>query len=170
MENPNPATRQLSAYATPAEIEELVAVLKAQWRECGRQMKEAAANIRPLLRQKGESNAAAYQRFCAMGKAEQERVNEVDCLQEQRRDINRLIKEIIDEGIVPWRWVYAIDGLPQLAAVMARYDAARGLADEAWHREVAATPVDDAAWEEELQWRRKCEDDRAHPERFVHRV
>jgi hypothetical protein len=43
-----------------------------------------------------------------------------------------------------------------LDAIVRRYLVAKQAADEAWERDVAATPVDDAAWEDELERRRQC--------------
>ena len=67
-------------------------------------------------------------------------------------------------------WRYTLVPPPPLDAIMARYEAAVREAEAKWCERVAATPIDDAAWEQELEWRRKCDDDAAHPERFVHSV
>jgi hypothetical protein len=50
---------------------------------------------------------------------------------------------------------FGADPLPApLDAIVRRYLVAKHAADEAWARDVAATPVDDAAWEQELERRR----------------
>ena len=87
------------------------------------------------------------------------------------RDVRNLL-EALREGVVPRSWLFGrkVPLPPPLDAIMARYEAADRKAEARWHEKVAATPIDDAAWERELEGRRKEEDDAAHPERFIHHV
>jgi hypothetical protein len=123
MENPHPATRQLSAYATADEIAAAIAAVKAIHREVCR-----------------------AERVGKPSRADRNEVNDV--LRRLRSDL------------VPWRWVAMGCSTPPapLDAIMARYQAAKKQADARWQTEVEATPIDDAAWKEELQRRRRIED------------
>jgi hypothetical protein len=91
-----------------------------------------------------------------MTKADQERVDQVEGLRLEQHTINIVLDEIARD-VVPWRDAGCLVAkVPLLATIIARYEAACEVASEVWHREVAATPVDDAAWEQELERRRNA--------------
>jgi hypothetical protein len=166
MENPRPATRRLSAYATAEEIVAAIDAAKAFRRDCLRAQRAANRALGPLGRQKGESARAYDKRIMTMTKDERDIAWESLPSWDQEK-INGVLKEL-QNGVVPWRWIS--NKLPALDLIINRYEVAAKQADAAWHKEVAATPIDDAAWELELERRRQCEDDDAHPQRFIHWV
>ena len=154
--NPNPASGRLSDYATPEDTAALVVALKAEWRAQDERMREAKNRIGPLARRPGETSAAYERRCMAMTKADQERVDQVEGLRLEQHTINIVLDEIARD-VVPWRDAGCLVAkVPLLATIIARYEAACEVASEVWHREVAATPVDDAAWEQELERRRNA--------------
>jgi hypothetical protein len=155
-ENPNPASGRLSDYATPEETAALVVALKAEWRTQDERMREAKIRIGPLARRPGETSAAYERRCLAMTKTDQERVDQVEGLRLEQHTINIVLDEVA-RNVIPWRDAGClVVRVPLFAAILASYEAACIVADEAWHREVAATPVDDAAWEQELERRRNA--------------
>jgi hypothetical protein len=168
-ENPNPATRAMSAYASPAEIEAAITSMKSLALE--QQRAERAANLAlgPLGRQRGESRRAYDRRFCAMSREDQDIVvGSAAMPHHDAREVRQILREYLLIGAVPPQhngWYPT-----PLSQIVGRYKAAAKAADVKWHEEVAATPIDDAAWEQELERRRKWDDDAAHPERFIVRV
>jgi hypothetical protein len=149
----------LSDYATPHEVAVLTAELKSLYRELGRKLREAKLRAGLLLQQPGESNASWYERFRALSKADKERASAPLELQRDRRQINDLLKRIADDAIphsTKFGTVWGKAG--ELVAPFAqRYDAAFKAAHEQWEQECLQIPVDDAAWEKELQRREEIE-------------
>jgi hypothetical protein len=113
MENPNPASRHLSDYASSDEA------------------KVAARALRKV--RAGERDF--YGRY----------------------SLNEALGEM-RKGLVPWRWVYSAPPPPPLDEIMRRYSLARAEGEANWHRDVANTPIDDAAWEHELARRSEIDD------------
>ena len=130
-QNPNPPSNQLSDYATADEITGAIAALNKVWGDYGREMKSDKA----------------------------EGGHRYDDFRWYRCGINEAIKEL-REGKMP-RWRKPDTGIEvppsPLDTIMARYQGAKDAAQARWVAEVAARPVDDAAWEAELQWRRECD-------------
>ena len=170
-------SHRLSAYATVEEIAALTTALKDLYRELGRQGRALGSRVKPLQQQRGEGQKAWYQRFKQMSSEDRETFDAAATLQTERSTINDVLEQINNDGI-PKRVRHAsyVPGLanPLVAPFVARYDAAAQAAEEQWKQECLQTPIDDAAWEEELQQRKQMEDkaadDAAHPERFIHRV
>jgi hypothetical protein len=129
--------------------------------------RDADRSLGPLGRQRGESRRAYNRRFSNMSREERDEVVGAGSSGPDIHELRDVLKQVRDD-LVPWRWVFGSEAPPPLGAVIARYRAAEEAADARWHDEVAATPVDDAAWERELKRRQECEDDEAHPERFIH--
>jgi hypothetical protein len=67
---------------------------------------------------------------------------------DRRRDINEVIRQMRN-GEVPWRVLHSIRTQP-LDAILTRYEAAVQAGDEKYIADCAARPVDDAAWQQEL--------------------
>ena len=82
--------------------------------------------------------------------------------------IRKVLHETLDAGLVPWRSNdIGSDGVPPSFAVLVeRYHAAWDAAVEAYEIKIAATPVDDAAWQAELE--RRAEIDKPVDERNFH--
>jgi ABC-type ATPase with predicted acetyltransferase domain len=74
MENPQPATSRLTAYASPAEIESAIAAMKALLTATRRAERDAERALGVLGRQPGESARAYNRRFREMTHEERETV------------------------------------------------------------------------------------------------
>jgi hypothetical protein len=152
------ASWELSLYANPEEVAAAIVALKKIWTDRGRRLKAVLLAGRPLIKQSGEGLRQYRDRWLAMNKSDQEIAQTAICIQDQRREINEVIKEL-RKGRVPWR----LNGTgistppPPLDAIIARHDAATDAEIEKWKARIAAKPIDDAAWEHELEYRRRVE-------------
>lgn len=90
-----------------------------------------------------------------MNEEDRELAGESECLQANRSEINRVIKQLRD-GSVSWNMR---DKLPLLDTIVARYEAAVEAGDEKFIAECAARPIDDAAWQKELERRAELDAD-----------
>ena len=141
-------SHRLSDYATAEEIAALIEALKELYRKLGRDLK--TERLRAAKQQSGESDRAHFQRFQATPEAERAAFFEATEARRGRSDINGALKEIRDDKI-PGRWRNREKAVEELVApFVARYAAAHNAAHEVWKQERLQTPVDDAAWEEEL--------------------
>ena len=81
-----------------------------------------------------------------------------DDVRRKRQGINRALKAL-RSGEVPGEPLECRYGVP--ADILAPFDAKRTAAREAalatLRRKVEATPIDDAAWDAELQWRQRID-------------
>jgi hypothetical protein len=147
----NPASRRLSEYASPAEVEVIIGALKQSYHDLGRCLAEAKAAVGAACQQPAETNKQYSARWALMSDPEQSLMKKVYDAKDQRRVINRALKLIArdelpflrDEGGTRF----------EIAVATARYEAACRAAEQALRDEVAQQPIDDAAWEEQLQWR-----------------
>jgi hypothetical protein len=164
-------SHHLSDYATPEEIDAAIDALENLWRQYGRKMRELKLKGSPLHRQPDEKQSAFLHRFCAMSKADMDVACEPDMLRAYRRNI-KMALAMLREDCVADLWACDVgDARAIIAPFIERYKAAFAAARNEWNREMAQTPVDDAAWEKELRRRKQIEaDDAAHPERFIHHV
>lgn len=116
---------RLADYADEAAISAAIEKLDALWRDLGRQMREMADG------------------------------DDKNVIRNRRKVINLVLKDMRG-GALPRRSFICEDyGVPPgiLEPFFAGYDAAHKAATEQRHREIAATPIDDGAWEQELQRR-----------------
>ena len=126
--HPYQASREVSRYASAEEIAVAIIALKKLWADYSRQIKAA---------------------------------DDPWDLRIQRSGINLAIKQLRNgsvpgySGLIPWARLRA---LPALETILARYEAAVKAGDEKYIAECAARPVDDAAWQNELE--RRAEIDR----------
>jgi hypothetical protein len=151
-----PVSKELKNYATPEEIAAAVAELKEIYRVEGCKMRDAKRLAGPLAQQPGETGRDYCGRVLAMADAEQQIAHEVGLHREVRRVINKTLRTM-GEGYLPsGGWIPEETRAP-LATIKARYDAALKAAEEVRPREIEATPIDDAAWEEELRRRASIE-------------
>jgi hypothetical protein len=146
------ASSELSLYANPEEIATAIAALQKMWRDYGTDMRAAQKVAGPLARQSNERRRDWGQRWLAMTDVEQKLANEVESFRDKRELINRVIKTMRNNGVPWWQFGRAAPP-PPLDAIIARYEAAVQAGDEKWKAEVAARPVDDAAWASELEHR-----------------
>jgi hypothetical protein len=168
-------SHRFSGYATPDEIAAAITALEGLWRQHGRRMRELKAKGSPLYRQPQEDESAYLHRVFAMSIAEMAIANEPD---EMKRWRHYIKKWLIDLRADRFPFVRNCDGGEAAVAILQpitqRYESARDAAEAAWKQETLLTPIDDAAWEAELEWRRQCDgrdaDDAGHPERFYHKV
>ena len=167
---------RLSDYATPEEIAAAIAALENLWRQHGRMMRELKLKGSPLYRRPDEDALAFLRRLHAMSNADMDVACEPDMLKDYRRDIKKALAMLRKDGVANLQCSLDVGEAARviIAPFIERYDAAFRAAREVWEKEKARTPVDDAAWEEELRWRKRIEDreadDAAHPERFHHRA
>lgn len=156
-----PARSTVLADYASEEAARAIAELRQLWRQYGQRMRELQAKTPHRIRQSGESVGAWNKRWAAMSNDEQRAVEAVLVLQERRQIINRMIVEL-REGTVPVQHhsipqLLADNPVPTVGVIMQRYEDACYRALDAYREEVAKRPIDDAAWEEELQFRRMME-------------
>jgi hypothetical protein len=168
--------RQLSAYASDQEIDVAVRALRALWKVKGVRLL-ALCVPKGFQQQRGETQRSYYVRINAMTSEERELLENYLCYQGERRRIKKIIKTLLDNEVPPQcRWVESsgysecTDGIPEeaevdkaLGAIAVRYVGARAAAEEKRKQEILATPIDDAAWEKELQRRESIERHRSDP-------
>jgi len=158
---------RLSVYASESEIETIIGALQSLWKAEGVHLR--ALNVpKELERQRGESLSAHLQRHeTAMTPVEQELFSSARELKFQRSAINEAIRHLRADEMPAF---YSCDTakvlkIPSIATlfdpVLVRYEAAKEAAEEKRRQEILATPIDDAAWERELQRRANLE--RNHP-------
>jgi hypothetical protein len=150
----------LSDYANAAEIEMTISMLKSLWAACGREMRAAQKTVGPLARQPGESGADYHRRWRAMSEADQERAIRTDHLRHRRHCIRRALA-VLRKGFLPSRNDCELAKATVLDELIARRDAAYEAARAAWVKKKETTPIDDVAWQAELERRRQLEADLA---------
>jgi hypothetical protein len=143
---------RLSDYATREEITALVTALNNLYRDKGRELR------------------VANQRAKERGLPKESRSWE---LQEERHSINKTLAHIREDGSASFlspRVRDFAEAKALLEPFQERYDAAYKAAEAQWERECEQIPVDDAAWEQELERRRQLDDYFAHPEKRIHHI
>jgi hypothetical protein len=158
--------RRLSAHATTHEIDAAIRALRTLWKVKGVHLRDLCVP-KELLQQRGESGHSHYARTKAMTPEEQDLLHHYFCHQGERRMINETIKALLDDEVPSQcrsieRTGYRdsadlileeVEVGKALRPIAVRYCAAREGAAEKRKQEILATPIDDAAWEEELQRR-----------------
>lgn len=141
---------RVSDYMEPAKIDALLIRLKARWSELGKQGRAIRKQHPQCFRQKGETKGSFFSRWLQLPKDQA-----IDDFSETRRQVLRAIK-ILKDGGIP---IYAYDGglLPELEVLNGRRQSAYDAEESRIEAEVAATPIDDAAWAEELARRAEVE-------------
>ena len=163
-DDPNPLAQRnrASDFASAAEIEQAISELKAHWKLLGRQMTEAKRFAGKLLQQPGETSYEYITRWLEMPKAAQDLAIQPDHLRRDRAAIHFTIRELGDrDGRLHWRVhnvvVMEPSPSPTLCRIWSRYEDALDDANKAFAEQIAQTPIDDAAWEEELERRAEFE-------------
>jgi hypothetical protein len=145
-----PVSTRASRYATPAEIDAAIDALRQEWKSLLPELKKANQRAGALLDgAKGER----LRRFLDAPEQDQELIMAVECIQDRRRELNRALKLLREDRFERWQGL----DLHAIAFLRVRYDEAYREAEQQREREILATPIDDAAWEEELQYRRDVE-------------
>jgi hypothetical protein len=118
-------------------------------------MAEAKRAAGSLAKQPNETELQYVQRYYAMPDASRELASRLEHLRHNRKLVNKVIRNFGWESST----VAAIYGdvLPTLGEIIARWTEAHDQAYDRWVEEVANTPIDDAAWEEELERRAEIE-------------
>lgn len=156
MDNPNPASKRLSDYATPDEIAAAIAALDRSYHAYGRQMADAKKACADLIAKFGTTKAEMEIAYWRLTEEERERWSTVNEPWWKRQQINNA-KKLLRNDSIP-RCLEEGSGLPEIADILARYEAAEAKADQVWRDRVAQTAIDDAAWERELADRRKIDE------------
>lgn len=152
-----PVSKKVSDYVSPAELGALIASLQNQYRELGRQGKEIRKQHPERFRQKGETATAFAHRYYAL--PEQERWEYVDDHSGTRQQIFQAIK-ILKADAIP-RYGHEGGYLPEIEKLEALRDAAQEKREAELRAKAAIDfPVDDAAWELEVEYRKAKEAER----------
>jgi hypothetical protein len=148
---------KVTDYASDAEeINEAIFELKARWKVCGQEMAAAKRAARELAHQPDETGTQYVRRYYAMTEAEQELSYRPKKCRAERNLINEVIRAL-QQGELHWRARNVLSCSPILSRIWERYEAALQRASEARIEEIANTPIDDAAWEKELERRAEFE-------------
>jgi hypothetical protein len=151
-----PFARRISELASTTEIAEIVGELKRNYKEYGRALRAGNIAAGSLLQQKGETNSGWYtNRYRNMTDAEKDLVRACHVPRECRAAINRALKEI-GYGTIPAN-IIDLGPVPLLEDILKRRDANWRAVTEAAAAKKALTPIDDEAWEAELERRRRLE-------------
>jgi len=106
-------------YSSPAEIEQVIADLKARWKECGRQMTTVKKAAGPLAKQTTETGIAYTQRYLSMTEAEQDLSQRPEDFRRERKLINEVIRKLRD-GELCWRAQKISSVSPTLCTILDR--------------------------------------------------
>jgi hypothetical protein len=151
----------VSSYASPEEIEQAIFELQCQWSRCGFEMRIAKKKAGPLAQQPGETGIAYYQRYCTMSEAEQDLSYAPERLRAERKAINKVIRGLRDDELVSEASQGIYRGIMEcseaLIVIRDRWDVLFKQDYDKFVEMIANRPIDDAAWEEELQRRRDLE-------------
>ncbi len=144
---------RVADYATPGEASAAIQALTTCWRELGKKLNRAKRQAGALCRQPGEGKRVYTQRWLAMPEAEQALALAVLDVQDDRRQLNQVAREL-RAGVLSWRGrAGLVASLPAFTLLIERWDAALAKALDAARQRVEATPIDDAAWQRELHRR-----------------
>jgi hypothetical protein len=156
-------SRRLRDYATPTEWKAAVDELRATWREKGREMTKFRATYPEayarLYRGSGRIRIDAW---CALSPSERELYGAYAILQADRKELNAAYRSAQTKNGAwleyPATRLHETKAPPLMRAIMERAHEAWRTAFDAWYAtkraERAKRPIDDAAWERELQLRR----------------
>ena len=163
----------LSAHASPTNVETLIFALQELWKAEGARMKLAAKAAGPLNQQPVETNTAHFQRWFGMTPEEQEIVSPVSESRCHRSNIKKAIKRLQNNRLPhssdDLDWLLKDASVAKvLGPIHASYVAAREAAEEKRKQEILATPIDDVAWEKELQRRASIERGWSDNSSFIH--
>jgi hypothetical protein len=151
---------RLADYASPTEIEAAIAELEARWKWCGREMKAAKEAAGLLVQQPGETQTAWVQRYLAtMSKEEQDLASRPEDLRRERKRINHVLRQLRDGDDLDWqsRTLTQDTSLPMLNRILEHWGVLWQQAYDTRQQEIANTPIDDEAWEDELKRRAEIE-------------
>lgn len=153
-------SHRLSDYATAEEIAALTTALKDLYRELGRELRAATARINPSDRQqRGEGKGTWFQCFRQLPPEAKETFCEAERVKDKRSQINNLLVRIRNDAIPDHTRRGSLFGRAELLVTpsVERHAAAMHAARERWEQKCLLIPVDDAAWEKELQRRERIE-------------
>jgi hypothetical protein len=147
---------RLSDYATPEEIAALILAVENIWRELGRRMKQAKRVAGPLCQQPGETRTACGRRWHALPDGEdKDLAAEPDYLRLTRQEVNLALAELRKDNFPPRHIPYPEAVRILIAPFKNRYEIAFQAAEEEWAQQKAAVPIDDRAWQQELDRRER---------------
>jgi hypothetical protein len=149
---------RLSAHASPTEVEALICALEGLWKAEGGRMRFAAKAGGLLNKQPGEGDTEYHRRYWEMTPEEQELTHPVNESRFRRASIRKTIKQLqnncLAQACYEGEWLMKDASVAKvLGPILASHKAAHDAAEEKRRQEILATPIDDAAWEKELQRR-----------------
>jgi hypothetical protein len=147
--NPYTPIPKLSAYAGEQEIAGAIEALKTQYRDLGRDLRQANLEAGPDLRQEGVG-AVEYYQWCAQLRDEErhQRLSRIWRLQRHRQEIKEVLRQMAAGGLPRLHSEY--EWCAEIGVIRERYDAADKAASERWRSETKEKLVGDAAWRREL--------------------
>jgi hypothetical protein len=152
-------SQEVSAYLNPQELAALIASLKQQRDERVRKEKEAKQKYPHLFQQKGETESAWMKRCYSLSNADQELHYELLAFSYRRKQIDQAIKHLLQDEIP--RYIEEGGHLAEIKMIQDRQDEAEKRKEERLRAKAAIDfPVDDAAWEQELEMRQQKECER----------
>jgi hypothetical protein len=148
-------------YTTTEELVTLRQALKERYRELGRELKQIKSALGPLAQQPRESVFVYWRRARRVTGENGDRIMDAEKRRRDRQTIND-VQRALERGEVPshtsnYCFLCGIPS-PLLTALRERYHAALSAAIDAYRAaHVARTPIDDAAWQQELERRARIE-------------
>ena len=150
-----PVTRAIAAYASPQEISETMAKLNALQRTLFRTMRAIKREAGSLLRQPKETSLHYVTRCLAMPESERAPLTAYDRARWHRQDVRRALQAILQEQTLPLEVAHHSEELVAiLGPLVQRWSVASRAEHDRCTKEIAdRTPIDDAAWQRELERR-----------------
>lgn len=145
-----PVSNRVRDYASDDELAAAVEELRSRIKLLDAQVREAKKVVGHLVQQKGETKMAYCRRWMAMTEEEQDKQASWDRPRDHARDLRGVLRALAD-GDLPRS---SGDGLKAEVFGERYQQAVREYHDEQ-RRIYAERPIDDEAWERELQRRRE---------------
>ena len=154
-------SRAIDDYFTPQQKADLIAAFKALYVEEGRKLAKAKAAPGAFVHNPGETEGQFTMRWLQLPLSDDEKLKAIDWQvhQQHRKGINKALK-LIAEGEMPFgpRCDLPPKAKHLLEAAWEKYEAADKAAHAEAEEKIRNTPIDDAAWEEELRYRAEWEE------------
>ena len=166
---PTALSTNISSYASSDEIAKAVKALQSVYTKLGRTMRQSRC---PEVRQPREKQSDYLERWRALSEKEQDKADPYQKAQYTRRRIVEALKAIAAGDVTNVEFdrlgkLYALDPCHQelepVARIRSRYRGAHAAAITWEWACVLVCPIDDAAWERELERRRRVEAYDANP-------
>lgn len=157
-------SQHLPDYATAEQVDAAITELRTYWRQLGKDVRAANAAARNAFPRWGDwrGDPAGYlDDMKALDAEAQSTLERADELAQHRKDVNGQIRDLA-AGFLPrrTRWIRTstpVGASPVLAGIVGRYHASQAAAEAAFVERIRTAPIDDAAWQKELEKRAELE-------------